>query len=380
MCGGQTFRSTTAALASILVVLVTAASAWASTTQRPPQHHRLLAHHTLTYTGACPLTNPRVNGRPKLRWTQHHTVMMFRSDVTFTGVAFRNASTHPVRVAARCPRTHRTVTIAHPTLAPTPPTAKTTPKPAPPHKPVVNRHVPLVAASDQPDCGTPGWDPRPLMAAHDANVYRLVGPDDSRLAVCAANIHAAGIRLYVSLRYDSRATPRAVAAQVADSLTYTGPVWAYSIGNEEDLSGIEKLPGATPAQYARDWAAAEPVLAETDPSAIRVWGEAGPWAVRNGWLAQGLARPHAGAQAVAIHCYDVRGGGLNTAAQATKIAAAYGLPSYCSEMSAATNPNLGSMWILDSPAAWTAKVQHVVNAAPRLQLTSWYRWAAIGAD
>jgi hypothetical protein len=386
------------AVTAAAVVLTVPAAASASTIHRAPHHHRLAAHHALTYQGRCLLIDPRVDGKRRRRWTQHRTVMVFRHRVTFDGVTFRNHGHQAVRVTAHCQRPPRHAKRRHAPSAPATPAPQHKALPAPKHappskakhvparapvrkpkpaKPGPSRSVPLVAASDQQDCETAGWDPRPFLERHEANVYRLVGPDDPRLAVCAANIHAAGVRLYVSLRFDASLAPQTIADQVADALKLTGPVWAFSIGNEQDIN--EGAYG-TPQVYARDWAAAEPVLATTDPTAIRVYGDAGPWTIKQGWLAAALKLNHQGAQAVAQHCYAVNGGGLQTAARAAQIAASYNLPDWCSEMAPDLARYGGPTWLNgQTMSQYTAAVQTVVNSSPNLTMTSYYRWPQIGA-
>lgn len=243
--------------------------------------------------------------------------------------------------------------------------------PSSPSSPAAPRTPQYSEASDQQDCPTPGWDPTAFMQAHDATIYRLVvSPGDTDYPTCAQNVKAAGYRLYVSMQYFDGGT---IADQVADTLAGTGPVWAFAIGNEQDLAANESAAG-----YLQDWADAEPTLKRLDPDALEVIADASPWA--GGWLKTVMDAHPEGADVASFHCYNVAGAGLSRVPVVAAYAAADGYRLWCGEMAPAVSLQSPG-WVFDQTVqAYEDDVQTVVDETPDLQMTSYYRWPQIGAN
>ena len=127
---------------------------------------------------------------------------------------------------------------------------------------------------------------------------------------------------------------------MAEVLPHYAPyVWAVGVGNEQDLSmptsfGQGTVPltrnGRSVGQnYRAVWNAVEPVLVQFVPQAIRVYGEFSPWgfaAIQQGFV---HGRPP-GVQALAVHCYHTKVGGLLQVPQEAAWAGSKHLPLWCS--------------------------------------------------
>jgi hypothetical protein len=236
----------------------------------------------------------------------------------------------------------------------------------------------IIQADDQITCVTKGGDVSAFMRAHHATVLRVIVPywGAGQAPTCARKASADGYRVYLSLQYDNAWSPARVAAYFRRALPEYAPyAWAVSVGNEQDL--VQGAPGTGP-KYRAVWNAVEPLLARLAPRAIRVYGETSPFGFSFLQDSFGTGRP-VGAQAIAFHCYDVRGGGLSVVPQVAAWAGRERLPLWCSEMSASPRRSPHPWLKQDSLARWNALVAAVERRSPNLRMVSYYRWPQIGA-
>jgi hypothetical protein len=224
-----------------------------------------------------------------------------------------------------------------------------------------------------------------FLRQNHANVLRLIlSPSDAAAGAgvkCVQQAHAAGFRVYVSLQFNNRWTPRQVAAYFSQVLPAYAPwVWAIGVGNEQDLStptgygqgktGLSRDGRSAGQSYRAVWNAVEPVLVKVAPRAVRVYGEFSPWSfVAN---QQGFARGRPpGVQAIAAHCYHTTVGGLTQVPQGAAWAASKRLPLWCSEMGPAlarTKP-----WAVpDTWTSWNAMVAKIEAESPNLRMAGYY--------
>jgi hypothetical protein len=224
-----------------------------------------------------------------------------------------------------------------------------------------------------------------FLRRNHANVLRLIlSPSDAAVGAgvrCVEQAHAAGFKVYVSLQFNNRWTPRQVASYFKQVLPAYAPwIWAIGVGNEQDLSaptaygqGKSRLSrdGRSAGQtYRAVWNAVEPVLVKLAPHAIRVYGEFSPWSFNA--IQQGFAhgRPR-GVQAIAAHCYHTTVGGLTQVPQDAAWAASKHLPLWCSEMGPAlarTKP-----WAVpDTWTSWNSTVAKIEAQSPNLKMAGYY--------
>ena len=203
---------------------------------------------------------------------------------------------------------------------------------------------------------------------------------------CVQQAHAAGFKVYLSLQWGNRLTPREVASYFNQVLPAYAPfVWAVGAGNEQDLSsptgygqGKTRLShdGRSAGQnYRAVWNDVEPVLARVAPRAIRVYGEFSPWSFNANQQGFASGRPP-GVQAIAAHCYHTTVGGLTQVPQDAAWAASKRLPLWCSEMGPAlarTKP-----WAVpDTWASWNATVSTIEAESPNLKMAGYYYYPAL---
>ena len=203
----------------------------------------------------------------------------------------------------------------------------------------------FVAVSNEPAC-LANRNINSFVRKNHGNVLRLIlAPQDAAAGAgvaCVKYAHDAGLKVYVSLQFSNRSTPRQVASLFRRVLVPYAPyLWAIGVGNEQDLTtrtdfGQGRSPlarrGQTAGQsYRAVWDAVEPVLAKIAPRAIRVYGEFSPWSFNANADGFASGRPR-GVQAIAVHCYHTKFGGLLQVPQDATWAASKRLPLWCSEM------------------------------------------------
>ena len=246
----------------------------------------------------------------------------------------------------------------------------------------------FVAVSNQAAC-VANKNISPFVRRNHGNVLRLIlAPADATAGAgvaCIKYAHDAGLKVYISLQFNNRWTPRQVASYFRRVLVPYAPyVWAIGVGNEQDLTthtgagqGKSALArrGQTAGQaYRAVWDAVEPVLVKIAPRAIRVYGEFSPWSFSAN--AQGFAagRPR-GVQAIAAHCYHTKVGGLLEVPQDAAWAAGKRLPLWCSEMGPALAKPARKAWALpDTWGSWNALVARITARSRNLQMTGYYYW------
>jgi hypothetical protein len=224
-----------------------------------------------------------------------------------------------------------------------------------------------------------------FLRQNHANVLRLIlSPSDATAGAgvrCVQQAHAAGFKVYLSLQWGNRLTPREVASYFNQVLPAYAPfVWAVGVGNEQDLStptgygqGMTRLShdGRSAGQnYRAVWNDVEPVLVRVAPHAIRVYGEFSPWSFNANQQGFASGRPP-GVQAIAAHCYHTTVGGLTQVPQDAAWAASKRLPLWCSEMGPAlarTKP-----WAVpDTWPSWNATVSKIEAESPNLKMAGYY--------
>jgi hypothetical protein len=224
-----------------------------------------------------------------------------------------------------------------------------------------------------------------FLRQNHANVLRLIlSPSDAMAGAgvrCVQQAHAAGFKVYLSLQWGNRLTPREVASYFIQVLPAYAPfVWAVGVGNEQDLStptgygqGKTRLShdGRSAGQnYRAVWNDVVPVLVRVAPHAIRVYGEFSPWSFDANQQGFASGRPP-GVQAIAAHCYHTTVGGLTQVPQDAAWAASKRLPLWCSEMGPAlarTKP-----WAVpDTWPSWNATVSKIEAESPNLKMAGYY--------
>jgi hypothetical protein len=229
------------------------------------------------------------------------------------------------------------------------------------------------AASKQDTCVAHDSSVNDYLAAQHATVLRvIVSPariGEGRACINAAR--AAGYEIYLSLPYDDAWTPQQDAAYFAEWLPYYAPLWAVSVGNEQDLNGgaIVTPPGwsFSGREYRAVWDAVEPVLASEAPRTLRVFGDFSPWGTQ---IAEGawvdVGSPPSGVDALAFHAYDSVVGGLRTVPEFSAWAAAHGVSLWLSEQTPA----------LDDPGI----VASVLAQSPDVALYNTYYWPEVAVN
>jgi hypothetical protein len=202
-----------------------------------------------------------------------------------------------------------------------------------------NAPAQMIGVGNPPGCVN-GADPTPYIREYGATVLRIVlspyygAPGTNGQAIpCLKAAAVAGARVDISIQWRSVWSPAQAAAFVSQQLALYAPyVWAVGLGNEQDLlwnlPGHPYDPAQTPAQYAADWDAAEPIVAQMAPYALRVAVEASPWSFP--FSRQALADGLPGAQILAYHPYTVPAG-YPTVHDFYNLAASYGMPLWCTE-------------------------------------------------
>jgi hypothetical protein len=243
----------------------------------------------------------------------------------------------------------------------------------------------LFAASNQSRC-LAGVSVNTFLHAQHANVLRLIlspyWAEHGGGLYCIQAAYAAHYKVYVSLQFSNRWSPRRDAAYFARVLPAFAPyLWAIGVGNEQDLPFIvlphQRHRALSGTAYRRVWNAVEPVIARLAPHAVRVYGEFTPWAF--GATVQGFVhgRPR-GVQAIAAHCYHTKRGGLMDIPALARWAASKRLPLWCSEMGPALPKRTTPHWaIAESGASWKRSVASVIARSPNLRMTSYYSWPGL---
>jgi hypothetical protein len=230
-------------------------------------------------------------------------------------------------------------------------------------------------------------DVTPFLHQHHANVLRLIlAPQDTDVGAgiaCVADAYAAGFKVYLSLQFNNRWSPRQVAAYFNRVLpSYAPYLWAIGVGNEQDLTtqtgygqGTRALTsrGSTAGKrYRAVWNAVEPILVKVAPQAIRAYGEFSPWSFAANQQGFASGRPP-GVQAIAAHCYHTRVGGLLQVPQDAAWAASKHLPLWCSEMGPALARPTTTRWAVhDTWGSWNALVAKIERKSPDLKMTGYY--------
>jgi hypothetical protein len=257
--------------------------------------------------------------------------LMFASPAAAKPAAHRGRS-HPVhhRAHRHHRRKHRHHRRKHPVAKPAPAAPPATASTAP---------VRLLGVGNPPGC-LYGANPTPYIRQYSANLLRIVlspyygaaGTTGAAIPCLKAAI-ADGVRVQIAIQWRSVWSTGQAAAFVRQELALYAPyAYAVGLGNEQDLWW--NLPGLpfdtpqTPAQYAADWDATEPILAQMAPHAVRVAIEASPWSFP--FSKQVLAYGLPGAQAFAYHPYTVPVGYPNVS-DFYNLAASYGMPLWCTE-------------------------------------------------
>ena len=252
--------------------------------------------------------------------------------------ASHHQRSHPVHHRRKHRHHHRHKRRHHPRPAtPTPPPAQSSAA-APP---VTSSSGPaqMIGVGNPPGC-LYGADPTPYIREYGATMVRIVlGPyygapgTNGQAIPCLKAAAAAGARVEISIQWRSVWSPAQTAAFVSQQLALYAPyVWAVGLGNEQDLlwnlPGRPYDPAQTAAQYAADWGAAEPIVAQMAPHALRVAVEASPWSYP--FSQQVLADGLPGAQVLAYHPYTVPAG-YPTVRDFYNLAQGYGMPLWCTE-------------------------------------------------
>jgi hypothetical protein len=238
----------------------------------------------------------------------------------------------------------------------------------------------LFAGSKQGQC-LAGRPVNRFLHSNHANVLRVIlspywAAHRENLS-CIQAAYAAHYKVYLSLQFSNRWTPRRVASYFAHVLPVYAPyLWAVGVGNEQDLPFIvlryQRHRALTGTQYRAVWNAVEPVIARLAPHALRVYGEFTPWAfaaVEEGFA---LGRPR-GVQAIAAHCYHTKVGGLLQVPALAAWAASQRLPLWCSEMGPAIPRRTTPHWAIpESQRSWKAAVARIVAESPNLRMLSYY--------
>jgi hypothetical protein len=164
----------------------------------------------------------------------------------------------------------------------------------------------VVEVGNVPGCIYGQTDPRPYLDAYHATVLRVIvsETDPGDPWPCVQTAVSEGFRVHLVLQWANTDTTGQVAAFVEQQLQeLQQPVWAVSLGNEQELNqgGVPEWPW----EYSDAWKAAEPVARDLQPAAILVAGEISPWGM--GWFQQAWNAGLPGAQAVSAHPYDVAG-------------------------------------------------------------------------
>lgn len=240
----------------------------------------------------------------------------------------------------------------------------------------------LFAASNESQC-LAGQSVNGFLRAHHANVLRVVLSEyyatHGGALACIQAAHAAHYKVYVSLQFSNRWTPRRDAAYFAQALrSYAPYLWAIGVGNEQDLPDKvlkgQRRRGLSAAAYRAVWNKVEPVIARRAPHAIRVYGEFTPWAFADDRRGFAHGRPR-GVQAIAAHCYHTKIGGLKQIPALAAWAKSKRLPLWCSEMGPALPRTARPPWtVRDSQASWSRLVARIVHRSPDLKMTSYYLW------
>jgi hypothetical protein len=197
----------------------------------------------------------------------------------------------------------------------------------------------MIGVGNSPGC-LEGANPTSYIREYGATVLRIsLSPyygaqgANGQAIPCLQAAIADGARVEISIQWRSVWSPAQTAAFVSQELAIYAPyVWAVGLGNEQDLlwnmPGRPYDPAQTAAQYVADWDAAEPIVAQMAPQALRVALEASPWSYpfSQRVLADGLP----GAQVLADHTYGVPAG-YPTVNDFYKLAASYGMPLWCTE-------------------------------------------------
>jgi hypothetical protein len=243
----------------------------------------------------------------------------------------------------------------------------------------------LFAASNQSRC-LAGRSVNRFLRANHASILRVVlspyWAEHNAGLSCMQAAYDAHYKVYVSLQFSNRWTPRQVAAYFRRVLPSFAPyLWAIGVGNEQDLPFIvlphQRHRALTGTAYRAVWNAVEPVIARAAPHAIRVYGDFTPWAFAQTQQGFIYGRPR-GVQAIAAHCYHTKTGGLMQIPALAAWAASKRLPLWCSEMGPALPRKTTPRWaIAESRASWNRAVASVIARSPNLRMTSYYSWPGL---
>jgi len=197
----------------------------------------------------------------------------------------------------------------------------------------------LIGVGNTPGCLS-GANPTSYLRRFGAFVLRIVlspyygaAGTNGEAIPCVKAAVAAGARVEIAIQWRSVWSPAQAAGFVRQQLGLYAPyVWAVGLGNEQDLwwnlPGRPVDPAQTPSEYATDWSASEPIVAQMAPQALRVAVEASPWSFP--FTKQALADGLPGAQVLAYHPYTVPAG-YPTVHDFYNLAASYGMPLWCTE-------------------------------------------------
>lgn len=190
---------------------------------------------------------------------------------------------------------------------------------------------PEVGVGNVPGCDR-GADPGSSLRAYNAKWLRVVvsvyysGDNlNGSAATCMKDAVGEGARVQVVLQWSNCWTPAQAAAWVSAQLApYARYASAVALGNEQEIQvGCTTYQG----DYAADWKAAEPIVAQMAPNATRIGGEVSPWGLA--WLQYELNEGLPGIQVAAVHVYIVPDG--TPASQMLAAVNARGLPVWFDE-------------------------------------------------
>ena len=178
-----------------------------------------------------------------------------------------------------------------------------------PSAPAPRAYGSTIGLGNVPRC-LQGGNPTPVLRRYGASVLRVVltplwggaGSGGEALA-CLRAASAEGYRVHLVIQYLNVWSIQQAASYLEQVLSYYARyAWAVSIGNEQEL--YQGGPGQTGTQYAAEWRALEPLVAQRAPQAILVAGEVSPW----GWqfLRRAVGAGLPGARALAAHVYTYR--------------------------------------------------------------------------
>lgn len=279
----------------IIVPLVACALGLAPAAATAKPHHAHACRHGYKH----PLVKKRVERHHKWVVVRKHGKIVYVKSSKCVRIKSKPTPKHAAAKKALAPKAAPKGTNAPFQHATTPP---------PVARQVTN--PPAVAIGNLPGCfwGQPA-DPNSYVREYGASVLRIIIPewqyDHSNLLPCVQVARRAGLRVNLVIQWLNTDSPAQVAGYAQRVLNDLGAyAWAVTLGNEQELQQAQTgMAAATPAEFAADWRAAEPVVAGMNPGAIRVVGDISPWGF--GFMRAVGSLP--GAQVLGAHSYQIQG-------------------------------------------------------------------------